>query len=395
MDTIERIQRYTSAGMGDHGPHAIRRAPDGSITFLVGNNTYVGSPSPQGSPVNDDVVDKAKSPNWNNLKERQFLPQYNDPRFGNSTRTGVHATVWRLEPGNQVLAAVQRHAEPVRLRLQPQWRSVHVRQRHGMGRELAVVPRKPDHPHDSRRRRRLPERHRQVSGRVLRHDSGAAAHASRVAGRRRDVSELRVSLLVLRQPVRSRLVARSPPLYVADPGGRHLPRPRGSRGVRPRRADADHRPRGRAGRQHLLHDRWQSGHWRPLQSDLDGREAGAARHDRHPRRRPPAAAAVELGMGGDRKRQDGDGRDGVRHGAGAAGAEHDGGRHGSRPRDLRAAAARIAAECRFPQGAGHGSRRERARRGRLCGRHPHDRWREGGRGRGAEGQRALCSAPRR
>ena len=101
MDTIERIQRYTGAGMGDHGPHAMRRAPDGSITFLVGNNTYVGNPSPQGSPVNDDVVDKAKSPNWNNLKERQFLPQYNDPRFGNSTRIGVHATVWRLEPGNR------------------------------------------------------------------------------------------------------------------------------------------------------------------------------------------------------------------------------------------------------------------------------------------------------
>src|SRR5688500_2741061 len=101
MDTIERLQRYTSAGMGDHGPHAIRRAPDGSIAFLVGNNTYVGSPAPQGSPVSDDVVDKTRSPNWNNLKERQFLPQYNDPRFGNSTRTGVHATVWRLEAGNK------------------------------------------------------------------------------------------------------------------------------------------------------------------------------------------------------------------------------------------------------------------------------------------------------
>ena len=74
MDTIERIHRYTSAGMGDHGPHAVHRAPDGSIAFLVGNNTYVGSPPPQGSPVSDDVVDKAKSPNWNNLKERQFLP---------------------------------------------------------------------------------------------------------------------------------------------------------------------------------------------------------------------------------------------------------------------------------------------------------------------------------
>jgi putative heme-binding domain-containing protein len=96
MDTIERIQRYTSPGMGDHGSHAIRRGPDGSIMFIIGNNTYVGAP-----PVNDDVVDKEHSPNWNNLKERQFLPQNNDPRFGNSTRLGVHATVWRLQPDNR------------------------------------------------------------------------------------------------------------------------------------------------------------------------------------------------------------------------------------------------------------------------------------------------------
>ena len=39
------------------------------------------------------VVDTAASPNWHNVEERQFLPQFNDPRFGNSTRTGVHATV--------------------------------------------------------------------------------------------------------------------------------------------------------------------------------------------------------------------------------------------------------------------------------------------------------------
>ncbi len=95
MDTIERIQRYTSNGMGDHGPHAIRRGPDGSIMFLIGNNTYVGA-----APVNDDAVDKDASPNWNNSKERQFLPAFNDPRFGNSTRVGVHATVWRLQPNN-------------------------------------------------------------------------------------------------------------------------------------------------------------------------------------------------------------------------------------------------------------------------------------------------------
>ena len=100
MDRIERINRYTSNGMGDHGPHAIRRGPDGSIMFLVGNNTYVGAAPAQG-PVNDDAVDIEGSPNWHNSEERQFLPQFNDPRFGNSTRIGVHATVWRLRPDNK------------------------------------------------------------------------------------------------------------------------------------------------------------------------------------------------------------------------------------------------------------------------------------------------------
>lgn len=96
MDTIERIQRYTGNGMGDHGPHAIRRGPDGSVMFLVGNNTYVGAP-----PVSDEVVDAENSPNWNNIRERQFLPQFNDPRFGNSARIGVHAMVWRLQRDNR------------------------------------------------------------------------------------------------------------------------------------------------------------------------------------------------------------------------------------------------------------------------------------------------------
>ena len=100
MDRIERINGYAAAGMGDHGPHAIRRGPDGSIMFLIGNNTYVGSRSADGQ-VNDAAVDTESSPNWNNVEERQFLPQFNDPRFGNSTRIGVHSTVWRLQPNNK------------------------------------------------------------------------------------------------------------------------------------------------------------------------------------------------------------------------------------------------------------------------------------------------------
>src|SRR5688572_30352440 len=100
MDRIERINGYAANGMGDHGPHAIRRGPDGSIMFLIGNNTYLGSRSPDGQ-VNDNAVDKEASPNWHNVEERQFLPQFNDPRFGNSTRTGVHSTVWRLQPSGK------------------------------------------------------------------------------------------------------------------------------------------------------------------------------------------------------------------------------------------------------------------------------------------------------
>jgi putative heme-binding domain-containing protein len=96
FEAIERLTRYTANGMGDHGPHAIRRAPDGSIHILIGNNTYVGAP-----PVNDDGIDIAASPNWGNLEERQFLPAFPDPQFGNSTRIGVHSLIARLQRDNR------------------------------------------------------------------------------------------------------------------------------------------------------------------------------------------------------------------------------------------------------------------------------------------------------
>src|SRR5688500_11771636 len=57
MDRIERINGYAANGMGDHGPHAIRRGPDGSIMFLIGNNTYVGSRS-AGGQVTDNGGDQ-------------------------------------------------------------------------------------------------------------------------------------------------------------------------------------------------------------------------------------------------------------------------------------------------------------------------------------------------
>ena len=90
-ETLERITKYASGGMGDHGPHAIRRAPDGGILMVIGNNTF----------VTDDKIDLAATPNARNLKERQFLPAFRDPRFGNSTKEGIHGPVLRLNPATK------------------------------------------------------------------------------------------------------------------------------------------------------------------------------------------------------------------------------------------------------------------------------------------------------
>jgi putative heme-binding domain-containing protein len=93
-NTVTRITRYVANGMGDHGPHAIRRGPDGSIMLITGNNTFIP----------DDRIDAATTPNMRNLKERQFLPAWRDPRFGNSTKEGMHGPLLRYEPASQKFA---------------------------------------------------------------------------------------------------------------------------------------------------------------------------------------------------------------------------------------------------------------------------------------------------
>jgi putative heme-binding domain-containing protein len=89
-NTVTRLTRYVANGMGDHGPHAIRRGPDGSIMLITGNNTFIP----------DDRIDEATTPNMRNLKERQFLPAWRDPRFGNSTKEGMHGPLLRYEPAS-------------------------------------------------------------------------------------------------------------------------------------------------------------------------------------------------------------------------------------------------------------------------------------------------------
>ena len=83
-DAREILVRYTGR-IGEHGPHDIRRAPDGSITVMVGNHTFIPA---------DRIA--ADSP-MRQYKESQLLERYMDSRG--------HA-VGRMAPGGALFRIV-------------------------------------------------------------------------------------------------------------------------------------------------------------------------------------------------------------------------------------------------------------------------------------------------
>ena len=82
-DTFETVTP-TLGVIGEHGPHAIRRAPDGSFALLAGNDATI----PDEKLAADSLVI--------NDKDAQFL-QYL-PNFGRSIRQGVHSGVYLWDP---------------------------------------------------------------------------------------------------------------------------------------------------------------------------------------------------------------------------------------------------------------------------------------------------------
>ena len=85
MDTFETLNNYVG-GIQEHGPHAIRRGPDGEMTLIIGNNTF----------MQDELVDP-RTP-IAEFRESQFLPALPDGRgFGPSVKEGVHATISRFD----------------------------------------------------------------------------------------------------------------------------------------------------------------------------------------------------------------------------------------------------------------------------------------------------------
>jgi putative heme-binding domain-containing protein len=101
-DTFEPLAGFVG-GIQEHGPHAIRRGPDGELTIMIGNNTYV---------ADESQIDPA-SPFRNN-PESQLLPALPDGRgFGPSTKEGLHGTLHRFNRGTKtftVLSGALRNA---------------------------------------------------------------------------------------------------------------------------------------------------------------------------------------------------------------------------------------------------------------------------------------------
>ncbi len=90
-DSREVVVQYTGR-IGEHGPHDIRRAPDGSLTVLVGNHTFVPS---------ERIA--AESP-LRGYKESQLLDRYMDARGHAVGRMAPGGALFRIEGGGEMFS---------------------------------------------------------------------------------------------------------------------------------------------------------------------------------------------------------------------------------------------------------------------------------------------------
>ena len=90
-DTWEKFSDFVG-GIQEHGPHAIRRGPDGIPTIILGNNTFY----PDEMVNRNGPLGGLGTPNPS--RESQFLPALPDGRgFGPSVKEGLHGTIARID----------------------------------------------------------------------------------------------------------------------------------------------------------------------------------------------------------------------------------------------------------------------------------------------------------
>jgi putative heme-binding domain-containing protein len=84
-ETFETVSVFQGSNISEHGPHAIRRAPDGSFSVITGNDATIA----------DADLDFAGSPVLD-VADPQLLPYL--ANFGRSERQGAHSSVYRWDP---------------------------------------------------------------------------------------------------------------------------------------------------------------------------------------------------------------------------------------------------------------------------------------------------------
>ncbi len=87
-DVADTFEILAMAGsIQEHGPHAIRRRPDGGFSVIVGNNETIG-----------DLALDLTSPVLKD-KDAQFLPYF--ANFGQSAREGAHSAIFDWNPATK------------------------------------------------------------------------------------------------------------------------------------------------------------------------------------------------------------------------------------------------------------------------------------------------------
>ena len=246
-DTFEELAAFVG-GIQEHGPHAIRRGPDGEMTIMIGNNTYVADES-----WIDPLLAVPRR-----IRESQLLPgaarwpRLRPQHQGRTARHASCASIARARPSpccrarcaTPTITPSTSSGEAFTFDSDMEW-DINM----PWYREVRTV-----HLH-SGQRQRLPQRIGQVPALLPRFTAAGARPRARIAGGRRVLSASRLPGGVPRRLPRGRLVARPAALDRPRRAGRRTyTADEGEGRVRPRRAAEHHRSRSRARRVRLLHD---------------------------------------------------------------------------------------------------------------------------------------------
>ena len=90
-ESRESLVQWTGR-IGEHGPHDIRRAPDGSVTVLLGNHTFVSA---------DRIADRSPLRGYG---ESQLLARYMDSRGHAVGRKAPGGVLLRMVDGGRVFS---------------------------------------------------------------------------------------------------------------------------------------------------------------------------------------------------------------------------------------------------------------------------------------------------